>query len=83
MFWYCIIVATSLCSATYVYTTVITWQHSHAAAAAIDRYRSEVATGLLLWAHAETDGRTPYRLIDPAVHTMRVVPINESDIRGG
>ena len=39
-------------------------------------------TGFLTWAHAgtdtrtdrQTDGRTPYHFIDPAVHTMQAVP---------
>jgi len=40
------------------------------------------AEGLLPWAHAgtdrETDGQTPYCFIDPAPHTMRAVPTNQS-----
>ena len=34
-----------------------------------------LAGGLLLLARAGTDGRTPYRFIDPATPTMRAVPI--------
>ena len=33
------------------------------------------AAGLLLWAHAGTDGRRLYHLIDPVVHFVRAVPI--------
>jgi len=36
------------------------------------------AAGLLLWAHAGTDGRTPYSFTDPVPHTMRVVPITNT-----
>jgi len=31
---------------------------------------------LLLWAHDGTDRWTPYRFIDPAMHSMQDVPIN-------
>jgi len=82
-------VSTSMCSATY-----IRWQRGtarvrppHAAAAAIDRYllpagltaANLLQRGLLLCAHAGTDGRTdgwtPYGFIDPAPHIMRAVLI--------
>jgi len=41
--------------------------------AAIDRYLLPAAVGLLLWAQAGTDGRTPYRYANPAPHTTRAV----------
>ena len=59
----------------------------HAAAAAIDQYilsawpsaangSSEFAAVGSCWdRRTGTDGRTPYRFIDPAPHTMRTVPI--------
>ena len=48
---------------------------------ALDRYlllagltaANPPAVGMLLWARAETDGRTPDRCIDSAVHTARAL----------
>ena len=71
------------CSKKQLPTYADTWHcpHSPAGAAPVDRspgpqHSSDpTALGLLLWAHAGTDGRTQYRFIDPALHTMRAVPI--------
>ena len=30
--------------------------------------------------HRQTDGRTPYRYVDPAAHTMRTVPVNKLSV---
>jgi len=66
--------------------TLTTWHcpHSHGArcccssrslspARRAHNSRPAVA-GLLLWAHAETDGRTPYRFRDAASRTVRTAP---------
>jgi len=62
--------------------------HSHAAAAAVDRYlladgpqQQTYSSGFAAvgpcW-DRQTDGRTPYRFIEPAPRAMRAKPIKQN-----
>ena len=64
----------SLCLAAYIPLTTWHWVHSSATCCCCCNCWP-AAAGLLLWAHAETDRRALYLVIDAAPHTVQAVPI--------